>query len=371
MSRIIHVVNSDFGYGFNLAVHSWRIAQGLKDKRQLVVFCRAAAPGTRATFDVRPLGLGRTAGRFLKAVNLFIARNLPYRRIEDVFFEASLKRALQKPSAQSIAVVHTWTSIPRILTPLKRRNPSVLLVKDITMAVADSGKDRAEIQTDLPVYDYFFSPSAFVSESLAAAGVPANRIVCIPYGVDPQEFRPRPPDTPRADFRVAFSGLVCARKGIPTLLEAWKQLDLPGASLNLYGRLDPALSESLRDAGRHNIFVRGFVDLKSELPQNDLFVFPSAWEGSAKAVYEALACGLPVVTTHNAGSVVQDGVQGFIIPVGDVSALAAKIRYFYDNRQALSRFSSEARRLGLKYSWSRYAETVIDCYHRLAPVVAH
>jgi glycosyltransferase involved in cell wall biosynthesis len=170
---------------------------------------------------------------------------------------------------------------------------------------------------------------------------------------------------------VAFSGLLCARKGIPTLLEAWKQLGLPGASLNLYGRLDPAMAESLREAGRHNILVRGFVDLKSELPRNDLFVFPSTWEGSAKAVYEALACGLPVITTHNAGSVVEDGVQGFIVAVDDVSALAARIRYFYENREELSRFSSEARKLGQKYSWSHYAESVIDCYSRLAPVAGH
>src|SRR5208283_3244748 len=228
MSSIIHVVNSDFGYGYNLAVHSWKIAQGLKVKRELVVFCRAAAPGVRATYDIRALGLGRTAGRFLKAVNLFIARKLPYRRIEDAFFEASLKKALQKLSWHSIAVVHTWTSIPSILAPLKRRNPSVLLVRDHTMAVTDSAEDRAAISEDLRVCDYFFSPSAFVSESLALAGVPANRIVCIPYGVDPEEFRPRSPETPRADFRVAFSGLLCARKGIPTLLEAWKRLDLPG-----------------------------------------------------------------------------------------------------------------------------------------------
>ena len=367
MSSIVHIVNSDFGYAYNLAVHSWKIAQGLKVKRELVVFCRAAAPDIRATYDVRPLGLGRTAGRVLKAVNLFIARKLPYRRIEDAFFEASLKKALQKLSWHSIAVVHTWTSIPSILAPLKRRNPSVLLVRDHTMAVTDSAEERAAINEDLRVCDYFFSPSAFVSESLATAGVPANRIICIPYGVDPEEFKARSSETPRADFRVAFSGLLCARKGIPTLLEAWKQLSLRDASLHLYGRIDPELAESLREAGRYNIVVHGFVDLKSELPTNDLFVFPSRWEGSAKAVYEALASGLPVITTPNAGSVVEDGVQGFIIPAGDASALAERIRFFSDNRQALSRFSTEARKLGQRYSWSQYAESVIGCYRGLAP----
>lgn len=369
MGRIIHIVNSDFGYGHNLAVHSWKIAQGLKERSDLVVLCRAAAPGIRPTYDVRALGLGRAAGRLLKAVNLYIARKLPNRRIENFFFEASARTALQKLSAHPISVVHTWSSIPHLLSPIKKRNPSVLLIRDHTMAASSSWEARALHHEDLLVYDYFFSPSAFVSESLIRAGVPANRIICIPYGVDPDEFRPRSSGAPHVDFRVAFSGLVGARKGIPTLLEAWKLLDLQGASLNLYGRLDPTLAESLREAALHNVFVRGFVDLRSELPQNDLFVFPTKWEGSAKAVYEALACGLPVITTHNAGSVVEDGVQGFIIPPDDISALAAKIRYFYDNRQALSHFSSEARKLGQKYSWNRYAETVIDCYRRLTPVV--
>ena len=369
MGSIIHVVNSDFGYGHNLAVHSWKIARELKDRNELIVFCRAAAPGVRAAYDLRPLGLGRTAGHFLKAVNLLIARRLPYRRIEYLFFNASLRKALQKLSIEHVKVVHTWTSIPGLLAPLKRLNPSVLLIKDHTMALTSSAEDRAGIAEDLRVYDYFFSPSTFVSETLSAAGVPADRIVCIPYGVDPEEFTPRPADASRPGFRVAFSGLLCARKGIPVLLEAWKRLDLPGASLNLYGRVDPLLARDLRHAERHNVFVRGFVDLRSELPQNDLFVFPSRWEGSAKAVYEALACGLPVITTRAAGSVVEDGIQGFIISAEDSTALAAKIRYFYDDRQALARFSSEARKAGEKYSWRRYAEAVIDCYRRLEPVV--
>jgi glycosyltransferase involved in cell wall biosynthesis len=57
----------------------------------------------------------------------------------------------------------------------------------------------------------------------------------------------------------------------------------------------------------------------------DVFVFPSLCEGSAMVTYEALAAGLPVITTPNAGSVVRDGVDGFIVPIRDAEAIAAKL----------------------------------------------
>ena len=369
MGGIVHIVNSDFGYGYNLAVHSLKIAEGLDRREDLVVLCRTAAAGARDFADVRRLGLGRTAGLALKALNRYVTRRVAYRQIESRFFEASLGRTLRRLPWDSISVVHAWNSFPSLLAAVKRQHPGILFVKDQTMATGDSPSDRAELRAEREVYDLFFSPSPFVSRSLEAGGVPAQRIVEIPYGVDPEEFRPRATGATAsgAGFRAAFSGLLCARKGIPTLLEAWKSLRLPGASLHLYGRVDPPLSGLLREAAHHGIVVHGFVDLRSELPLNDLFVFPTRWEGSAKSVYEALACGLPVITTPQAGSVVQDGVQGFVVPSDDVTGLAAKIRFFYENPEERKRFSAAARAQGERYSWERYARSVLAAYHREVP----
>ena len=65
----------------------------------------------------------------------------------------------------------------------------------------------------------------------------------------------------------------------------------------------------------------------------DVFVFPSLFEGSAVVTYEALACGLPSVVTPNAGSVVRDGLEGFVVPPRDVEALAARMEQLGDDPQ--------------------------------------
>ncbi len=57
----------------------------------------------------------------------------------------------------------------------------------------------------------------------------------------------------------------------------------------------------------------------------DVFVFPSLAEGGVYVIYEALAAGLPCIVSANAGSAVRDGIEGFVVPVGDVEALAARL----------------------------------------------
>ena len=87
----------------------------------------------------------------------------------------------------------------------------------------------------------------------------------------------------------------------------------------------------------------------------DLFVYPSLHEGSAQAIMEALACGLPAIVTANAGSVVREGIEGHIVPIRDVQALAERIEGLYRDRVRLAGFSEAARRRAEDHDWSRYA----------------
>src|SRR5262249_3850951 len=73
---------------------------------------------------------------------------------------------------------------------------------------------------------------------------------------------------------------------------------------------------------------------RSEIPGHyawaDVFLLPSICEGSATVTYEALAAGLPVVCTPNTGSVVRDGVDGFVVPAGDTDALVGRLDQLRD-----------------------------------------
>ena len=75
----------------------------------------------------------------------------------------------------------------------------------------------------------------------------------------------------------------------------------------------------------------------------DAFFLPSVCEGSTTATYEALMSGLPVITTPNAGSVVTDGVNGFIVAARDTQAMANRLRRLYLNRNLLSKMQEAAR----------------------------
>jgi glycosyltransferase involved in cell wall biosynthesis len=97
----------------------------------------------------------------------------------------------------------------------------------------------------------------------------------------------------------------------------------------------------------------------------DVFVFPSICEGSATVTYEALAAGLPVITTPNAGSVVRDGVEGFIVPIRDAAAIAAKIELLLEDRNLLMNLSQNAMARAQEYSWDRYGERLVSTIQRI------
>jgi glycosyltransferase involved in cell wall biosynthesis len=98
----------------------------------------------------------------------------------------------------------------------------------------------------------------------------------------------------------------------------------------------------------------------------DVFAFPSLAEGSALVTYEALASGLPVVTTANAGSVVRDGIEGFIIGAGDAGALAQRLDELHRDpclREAMGR---AARERAAAYTWERYGRAFAQALAALA-----
>ena len=194
-------------------------------------------------------------------------------------------------------------------------------------------------------------------------GFPEEKLFYLPRGVDVDRFQPgkRPPL-----FRAVFSGALIQRKGIHHLLEAWHRLDLKDAELWLVGAVHDEAKGHLKRFWRDNIRVVGFApDLENYLSQGTIHVFPSQCEGSAKVTYEAAACGLPQVTTREAGDVVVDGIEGIIIKPGDVDALAMAIRHLYDHPEIVDRMSLAARRRVVdNFTWDHFRARLLTGYER-------
>lgn len=219
---------------------------------------------------------------------------------------------------------------------------------------------------ELEEADYITIPSQFVQDSMVAAGIPVEKLINIPFGVDLSRFAAcsEPSAHP---FRVIYVGRVSVPKGIPYLLEAWRQLKWQAAELWLVGVVTGDLSPLLnRWANLPGLRLLGHLsNIAQLLSQSDLFVFPSIQEGSALAVYEAMAAGLPVITTPNAGSIVRDGQEGFITPIRDVEALCTHMQRLYEDAELRAYLSQAARKRAEDFSWDHYRQQLINYYEQI------
>ena len=221
----------------------------------------------------------------------------------------------------------------------------------------DPAAPSPELLDELAASDYVVAQSRFARQSLVDYGVAAERVLLMPLGVDVDRFRPAPPDPAPRPFRLLFAGQMSVRKGVHHLLEAWSMLGLEDAELLFAGAPKDRYIQDLlaRTRGRHRAL--GFVPharLHEVYQQADLFVFPSLAEGGVYVIFEALASGLPCLVSANAGSAVRDGVEGFVLPVGDVAALAGRIRQLVEDVALRRRMAVAARQRAEQFSWEHF-----------------
>jgi len=207
---------------------------------------------------------------------------------------------------------------------------------------------------ELRLADAVLVSSSYAKQTLLDHGVPEDKITLNPYGAEIKEFRPVAP-TQGQPFRVLFVGQIGQRKGIKYLLEAFKQLALPDAELLLVGSIVGSGS-GLRPYRKYFTHVPHVphAEVHRYFQAGTIFVMPSLHESGVLAIHEALACGLPVIATPNCGSVVQDGVEGFIVPIRDVETLKEKILLLYENKELRKEMSCRARLRAEQFTWAAY-----------------
>jgi alpha-maltose-1-phosphate synthase len=152
---------------------------------------------------------------------------------------------------------------------------------------------------------------------------------------------------------------------VPHVLEAWRRLALPRAELLLVGEADEEGRRLLeRYKGQYRFAgPQPKHEVHHFFQQSDVFVFPSLAEGSALVTYEALAAGLPVVTTPNSGSVVRDGIEGLVVSPGDVDGLCERIRFLYEHPDVRRKMGTHGRDLIQRcYTWRHYRQRLGHVY---------
>jgi glycosyltransferase involved in cell wall biosynthesis len=222
---------------------------------------------------------------------------------------------------------------------------------------------------DLDAADHILANSDFVRETLMARrNLPGDRITVLPWPVDLERFCPAPAAREQAGpFRLLFVGEVGLRKGALYLLRAFKKLGLRDAELVMIGQvteIDSLVAAS--GATFRHIPLLPQSELVAHYRQAAALVFPSLLEGSARVIQEALACGLPVITTPNAGAIVRDGEEGFVVPIRDEEALCQRIWELYQRPELRQEMGLKARAAAERHFQSAaYRRGLVELHNSL------
>ncbi len=280
----------------------------------------------------------------------------------------SLREAKER-GIPSIVEIPTWH---RDRGKIKRA-PANNGVEEAPLRWPKRWKEELLLQRDRFLEEYDLADLILVlsekaAETFRVQGFPEEKLFYLPRGVDVERFTPgtRPPH-----FRAVFSGALIERKGVHHLLMAWRKLNLKNAELWLVGSVHGEMKPYLEKLGGDDVKVVGFArEPEKYLRDSTVHVFPSQCEGSAKVTYEAAACGLPQITTREAGDVVQDGVEGIIIEPGDIDALAEAIKHLYDHPEIVERMSLAARkRVVENFTWDHFRTRLLGAYERAMEMV--
>jgi alpha-maltose-1-phosphate synthase len=214
---------------------------------------------------------------------------------------------------------------------------------------------------EMELADAVLAPSNFVADTIRSFH-PHKSVALASYGVDLTTWALASPRTTRDVMTFLFAGQCSIRKGLPLLLEAWRAAGLKQARLRLVGSW--SVAESKKKELPAQCTWTGPVasdQLRSIYHEADVFVFPTNFEGRALVVCEALASGLPVVTTYASGADdAVDGACGRIVPSENLEALVEALRWFGRNRGRLPELSRAARMNGERCTWDNYRRRVTE-----------
>ena len=205
---------------------------------------------------------------------------------------------------------------------------------------------------------------------------PHQLVASLPYYINMAEYLSSPPIVPPAKmepFRFVTSAQLIYRKGLDVLVNACRRLPDDGWTLEIYGEgpLRGALEKLSRQVGKP-IHFRGLLpyDRKDEVFRGKhCFVFSTRWDGWGMVLPEALAMGLPVITTDQAMSAhdfVRHGENGQIGPANDEAFLASAMLKAMSSRDTLAAQSVAAKAALLDYTPENGADRLVRFLAKIA-----
>jgi len=225
-------------------------------------------------------------------------------------------------------------------------------------------------QAEIALADHVVTVSELARSSYLAAGVPADRVHAVSPGADLDLFAARRA-APTGRFRFVFGGATIQRKGFDVLAAAFEQAFRRGLEAELHvvgprGDAWPAAARLPSDRLRfHGPLTQ--EAWARELSAADCLVLPSRSDSFGMVVVEALASGVPALVSDQVGAkeMISPGRNGFVLPAGDLEALAAELLRLAPMRSELFAMTPACRGAATAASWASYRGRFAELIERL------
>jgi glycosyltransferase involved in cell wall biosynthesis len=196
-------------------------------------------------------------------------------------------------------------------------------------------------------------------------------------GVNKDEYDYTPPKATKK-INITFTGRILKDKGVIDLIKAIELLPdsiKSKVTLNLYGKIDLENPAHIREEELKKLLKPDFInwhgnsnDIKNILILTDIYCLPSYREGLPKSTLEAMAIGRPIVTTNAPGceDTVEEGVNGFKVPIGDVDMLSKRFQKLVENEELCIKMGKKSRELFIKnFKLEKVVNQTFEVYHEI------
>lgn len=257
-----------------------------------------------------------------------------------------------------------WRAMRSLLNEERAKNPEWAMTLG---GFNDSDKKLERKDEELKLADKIYVASSFTKKTLEMYPGKLADIEVIPYGFPPVNLQRKYDNIQNRKIRVLFVGGLSQRKGISYFFETIKGLeDRIEVTVVGRGNLDacPALKEALSKV--NYIPSLPHDEILRLMATQDLFIFPSLFEGFGLVITEAMSQGTPVITTDRTcgPDILHDGVDGWIVKAGEAQSIRKLLVDFINDPSALVSAGQAARYTAAKRPWSIYEKELAESVNK-------
>ena len=376
---IINIVNSDIGKQGTIGQRTGYIIENLINKTTYNHFAIARGSNSKFLNYTKTQGFSKYISRILNLYRIYFnnkynCRDYDIKKFDKFSVNKLKKHDLNKKKCKKI--IHIWEPCINTIQLAKKLDYKVILDVPIAPSLHSLSLQKqnllGNVSFDLnrlihdekiifDLVDHFIAPSEFVQNVICKYGISKSKISIVNFGVDSNKYTCTP-TSENSSIKFCFAGVINRRKGIKYLLEAFDDKLFSNDELHLCGRLFEEERKLLNKLNCKNIVVPGIVDTSKYFRKCDVYVFPSLMEGSSKSVFEAMASGLPVITTNYSGSIIRNGIDGFVVPAGNSTLIKEKMVELKSNYSLRKQMGEAAKKHVSAYTWEKYSDNILKIY---------